>query len=65
MSTDNSANKSKKMGRPPVDSEAVNVRFERSMLDAIDSFRREQSDLPSRPEAVRRLVERGLNGTEL
>ncbi|WP_089217069.1 hypothetical protein [Sphingopyxis indica] len=60
MSTDNSANKSKRMGRPPVDSEAVNVRFERSMLDAIDGFRREQDDLPSRPEAVRRLVEKGL-----
>lgn len=60
MSTVNSANKSKRMGRPPVDSEAVNVRFERSVLDAIDGFRREQSDLPSRPEAVRRLVDKAL-----
>lgn len=48
------------MGRPPVDSEAVNVRFERAALDAIDDFRRSQSDLPSRPEAIRRLVEKGL-----
>lgn len=44
-----------------MDSEAVNVRFERPMLDAIDDFRRRQADLPSRPEAVRRLVEKGLD----
>lgn len=60
MSTDDGAKKSKRMGRPPVDSEAVNVRFERAALDAIDDFRRSQSDLPSRPEAIRRLVEKGL-----
>ncbi|WP_254684968.1 hypothetical protein [Tateyamaria omphalii] len=26
------------------------------LLDAIDEFRREQDDLPSRPEVVRRVV---------
>ena len=30
------------------------------MLDAIDSWRKEQDDLPTRPEAVRRLVELGM-----
>jgi hypothetical protein len=30
------------------------------MIEAIDDWRRAQSDLPSRPEAIRRLVERGL-----
>ena len=53
-----SAKKSK--GRPSVDSEAVNVRIERNLLNQIDEFRRAESDLPSRPEAIRRLVEKGL-----
>jgi hypothetical protein len=43
-----------------VDSEAVNVRIERDMLGALDDWRRGQSDLPSRPEAIRRLIEVGL-----
>lgn len=29
-------------------------------VEAIDAWRREQPDLPSRAEAIRRLVERGL-----
>jgi hypothetical protein len=59
MSTLSSA---KKMGRPSKDTEAVNVRMEREQLDRLDDWRREQSDLPSRPEAIRRLVEKGLAG---
>ena len=62
MSTDISANKSKRMGRPPVDSEAVNVRMERAMLLKLDQFRREEPDLPSRPEAIRRLLIEVLRG---
>lgn len=58
MSID-SAKKPKK-GRPPVDSEAVNVRLPRDMLDAVDAFRRTEDDLPTRPEAIRRLVEKAL-----
>jgi len=58
MSIINSAKKPK--GRPSVDSEAVNVRIERSMLDALDEWRRAQSDIPTRPEAIRRLVEKSL-----
>lgn len=58
MSID-SAKKPKK-GRPPVDSEAVNVRLPRDMLDAVDAFRRAEADLPTRPEAIRRLVEKAL-----
>jgi len=50
------------MGRPSKDTEAVNVRMEREQLDRLDDWRREQSDLPSRPEAIRRLVEKGLAG---
>jgi hypothetical protein len=50
----------KTRGRPTVDSEAVKVRIERQMLNAIDAWAAEQDDAPSRPEAVRRLVQRGL-----
>lgn len=53
--------KSKKMGRPAVDSEAVNVRFLRETLLQIDNWRKDQPDIPTRPEAVRRLVEKGLD----
>ena len=36
------------------------MRFGRADLSAIDRWRAEQDDAPSRPEAVRRLVELGL-----
>ncbi|MBR1210246.1 hypothetical protein [Bradyrhizobium sp. JYMT SZCCT0180] len=58
-STINSAKKSKR-GRPPVESEAVNVRMAVDALQNIDDWRRKQDDLPGRPEAIRRLVEIGL-----
>jgi hypothetical protein len=51
-------------GRPTVDSEAVNVRLERPSIVALDDWRREQPDLPSRPEAIRRLIEAGLKATK-
>lgn len=57
-STINSAKKSR--GRPPVESEAVNVRLAVPALKDIDDWRRQQDDLPGRPEAIRRLVELGL-----
>jgi len=57
-STINSAKKSR--GRPPVDTEAVNVRMTAETLQTIDDWRRKQDDLPGRPEAIRRLVELGL-----
>jgi len=47
-------------GRPTIDSEAVNVRMERGLLSQLDDWRREESDLPTRPEAVRRLLEKAL-----
>jgi hypothetical protein len=44
-----------------VDSEAVNVRFVRETLEALDTWRATQPDpKPSRPEAIRRLVEKAL-----
>lgn len=38
----------------------VGTRIQAELLEAIDSWRKEQDDLPTRPEAVRRLVELGM-----
>lgn len=45
----------------------VGTRFQSDLLDAIDTWRKGQADLPTRPEAVRRLVELGMavNATNL
>jgi hypothetical protein len=59
MKSINSAKKSKR-GRPPVDTEAVNVRLPRETLQNLDDWRRRQDDLPTRPEAIRRIVDDGL-----
>ena len=36
------------------------VRVQPDMAKQLDDWRREQDDLPGRPEAIRRLVELGL-----
>ncbi|MFT9046211.1 ribbon-helix-helix domain-containing protein [Acetobacter orientalis] len=55
-----SAKKPKK-GRPKVDTEAVNVRLERIVLDDIDAWIATNGPpYVSRPEAIRRLVQLGL-----
>lgn len=46
-------------GRPPVDSERVDVRFPRDVLDGVDAFAADAKmnpDAPPRPEVVRRIV---------
>lgn len=62
MSTINGAKKPSK-GRPRIDSEAVNVRFERNILTELDEWRRLQTDLPTRPEAIRRILESALKAS--
>lgn len=54
-------------GRPRVDTEAVNLRLGREMIEAIDDQRRQEKDLPTRPEMIRRaLVEwLGSKGVEV
>ena len=47
--------KSKK-GRPRIDSEAITLRLPREMIEAIDDQRRLESDLPTRPEMIRRAL---------
>jgi hypothetical protein len=38
----------------------IGMRWQPDILSAIDDWRREQPDLPSRPDAIRRLVEQAL-----
>ncbi|WP_081874880.1 ribbon-helix-helix protein, CopG family [Thioclava atlantica] len=54
----------KKKGRPRVDTEAVNLRLSREMLQAIDERRRLESDLPTRPEMIRRALAQWLAASE-
>lgn len=61
MSTVSSAKK--RTGRPTKDTEAVNVRMDRVMLDQVDEFAADHG-ISNRPEAVRRLVDRGLGRGE-
>lgn len=59
-STINDTKKSR--GRPPVDSDRVNVRLGRPELDAIDAFAASEEDGPSRVEAIRRILKDWLTG---
>lgn len=63
MATISSAKKTR-VGRPTVDTEAVNVRMPRQQLDAIDAWAADEPDDPGRPEAVRRLVDLGLKAAK-
>lgn len=45
-----------KIGRPKVDTEPVNLRLPREMIEAIDDLRRHENDLPTRPEMIRRVL---------
>lgn len=47
--------------RPTVTGEPVMVRIQPEMAANLDNWRRKQDDLPGRPEAIRRLIEIGLN----
>ncbi|MEE2809760.1 MAG: ribbon-helix-helix protein, CopG family, partial [Pseudomonadota bacterium] len=38
------------------DSEAVNLRLPRELLEALDDRRRAEPDLPTRPEMIRRAL---------
>ncbi|MDB6183192.1 hypothetical protein [Paracoccus fistulariae] len=51
----------KKMGRPKADTEVITLRMQRSMLAALDDYRRDVPDLPTRPEMIRRILADVLN----
>lgn len=46
--------------RPTQTGDLVGTRFQPDLLKQIDDWRREQPDLPTRPEAIRRLVVQAL-----
>jgi hypothetical protein len=48
--------------RPDQPGTFVGTRIQPDLLAEIDAWRREQPDLPSRPEALRRLAVKGLRG---
>ncbi len=48
--------------RPKAAGTLVGVRLQPSELGALDSWRKQQEDLPTRPEAVRRLLASALGG---
>jgi hypothetical protein len=63
MSVSATSETRRKPGRPALAdaTEQLTLRVPRSALARLDSWRRLQSDLPSRPVSVRRLMELGLS----
>tara|TARA_R110002110_G_scaffold295268_2_gene509308 strand:- start:1386 stop:1556 length:171 start_codon:yes stop_codon:yes gene_type:complete len=53
------------MGRPKVDTKAVMLRLHSDVVQQIDDLRREEDDVPTRPEMIRRILDDWLrkNGT--
>ena len=39
---------------------AIQVRLKTDLVSAIESFRRREPDIPTRPEAIRRILQRAL-----
>jgi len=39
----------------------IHMKVDKPLLDAVDDYRREQMDIPSRAEAIRQLMRRALN----
>lgn len=46
----------KPRGRPPVDSDQLNIRIHREELAAIDAYAATQADGPGRAKAARRII---------
>ncbi|WP_323010524.1 ribbon-helix-helix protein, CopG family [Paracoccus sp. (in: a-proteobacteria)] len=47
-----------------MDSEAINLRLPRELIEAIDNRRRDERDLPTRPEMIRRALVQWLEMTD-
>jgi len=60
--TINRAKKSRR-GKPPVERKEIKIRIAVDAIKSLDAWRRQQDDVPGRPEAIRRLVEIGLEAT--
>lgn len=44
------------MARPKQDTEALNLRLSREIIQGLDELRRIESDLPNRQEMIRRIL---------
>jgi len=55
----------KTMAPPKKDTEATTLRLPRAMIRALDDLRRQEADIPSRPEMVRRILAKHLGMEEL
>jgi len=44
--------------------ESIHVRLQNELLRAIEDFRRREADLPTRPEAIRRLLQQAVMARE-
>jgi hypothetical protein len=60
MAKSNVSDIRKKIGRPKHPTVPVLVRFEPGDIERLDRWRRHRVDQPTRPEAIRRLVELAL-----
>ncbi|MBK5927290.1 ribbon-helix-helix protein, CopG family [Rhodobaculum claviforme] len=49
--------KENRPGRPRADTEAVNLRLPRALIHQLDELRRQETDLPTRPEMIRRILQ--------
>lgn len=47
-------------GRPKTDTEPLTLRLPRQMIDILDDLRRQEKDIPSRPEMIRRILVKQL-----
>lgn len=52
------------MAPPKKDTEALTVRLPRDLIEALDDRRRVESDLPTRPEMIRRALVQWLEMTD-
>lgn len=62
MADTTGVNRKTRKKRPPQRGELVGTRFQPDLLKALDDWRKQQDDPPTRPEAIRRLVAKGLKG---
>ena len=50
--------------RTSADTNGIHVRLENDLLHAIECFRRSEPDIPTRPEAVRRLLQQAMRACQ-
>jgi hypothetical protein len=61
-STQDNTNLRTRKPRPKQTGTFVGTRIQPELLKKLDDWRREQPDVPTRPEALRRLAEQALRG---